>query len=82
MLYNFSNMGGIADKINSLETEHDIKVFLTMYRKWYINERKYSKFEAQRQVLTDLKYYTTKFIKKQDLIEKISKVVGFNFVKV
>ena len=78
MIYNFSNMGGIADTINNLEAEEDIKVFLTLYKKWYINEKKLSRQQAQQQVIADIKFFINKFIKRADVAQKFAHVLEIN----
>jgi len=78
MIDKYSTILGMADMLNSLESDEEIKVFLSKYRKWYINEKNYSKYEAQEQIEKDLKYYARKFIKNEELRQKISNICGFN----
>jgi len=75
----FSTMLGMANTLNSLETDEDIKIFLTKYKKWYINDKKYSKIEAEQQIEKDIKYFAHKFIKKPDLLQKLSHLMGYSF---
>jgi len=64
--------GGIAGILNSLESEQEIKLFLTKYRKWYIKERNLNRFEAAEHVKHDIAFFIRNFIKSPELILKIN----------
>ncbi len=76
MTENFVPYGGLANVINSLNSDDEIKVFLTRYKQWYIKTHGISKHEAEERVVLDLKYFFCKFIQNKALIKKISNVVN------
>ncbi len=76
MTENFVPYGGLANVINSLNSDEEIKVFLTRYKQWYIKTHRLSKQEAERRVVLDLNYFFCKFIQNKELIKKISNIVN------
>lgn len=74
MFQDFYAYGNTAGAINSLETDEDIKVFLSKYKQWYVKERHLSKDEAERQIKNDIRYFLDKFNIKKNLVFKFSKI--------
>lgn len=69
---------GLAGLINSLETEQDIKIFLSKYKKWYIQEKHLSKQEAENKIKLDLKYCIEKFCVNGGLAEKFYRILNIS----
>jgi len=74
----FNTYVGLLGLINNLETEHDIKVFLTKYKRWYIQEKHLTKKEAEDKVRMDLKYCLEKFGINKNLSEKFYQVLDIS----
>lgn len=70
--YTYGNTTGI---LNTLETDKDIKVFLSKYKQWYIKERNFSKNEAEWQIRSDISYILKKFLIKDDLSQKLKNML-------
>lgn len=67
---------GLARLLNSLESERDIKIFLSKYKHWYIKERNLSKNEAEDRVKRDIRFFIDRFMRNDDLIRKIVTVTN------
>jgi len=71
--------GGIARILNSLESENEIKLFLTKYRKWYIKERNLTRWEADEHVKHDIGFFIKSFIKNPELIFKLKSALKISY---
>jgi hypothetical protein len=67
---------GIAGIINSADSEKEIRLFLSKYKQWYIKTLNLSKNEAENHIKMDIRFYINKFIRNEDLANKLSAVVA------
>ncbi|OGH96921.1 MAG: hypothetical protein A2104_02130 [Candidatus Melainabacteria bacterium GWF2_32_7] len=67
---------GLLGLINHLETEQDIRIFLSKYKKWYIQEKNFTKKEAEDKIKMDLKYCLEKFSINKNLCQKFYKILN------
>lgn len=75
MFEHFYAYGSTTRLMNTLETEDDIKVFLSKYKQWYIKERHFNKEEAERHIKNDISYFIKKFSIKEELVQKFSRIL-------
>lgn len=66
---------GISGFINSVDSEKEIRLFLSKYKKWYIKNFNLSKNEAENHIKMDIRFYINKFIKNEDFANKLSNIV-------
>ncbi|MDD3013730.1 MAG: hypothetical protein PHC34_08525 [Candidatus Gastranaerophilales bacterium] len=71
--------GGIAGILNSLQSENEIKLFLVKYRKWYINERNLTRWEAEEHIKHDIGFFIKRFIRNPELILKLSSALKISY---
>ncbi|OGI17537.1 MAG: hypothetical protein A2287_06795 [Candidatus Melainabacteria bacterium RIFOXYA12_FULL_32_12] len=69
---------GLLGLINHLETEQDIRIFLSKYKKWYIQEKHLTKKEAEDKVKMDLKYCLEKFTIDKSLSSKFYQILNIS----
>jgi hypothetical protein len=71
--------GGIAGILNSLQSDNEIKLFLTKYKKWYIKERNLTRWEADEHIKHDIGFLIKRFIRNPELILKLSSVLKTSY---
>ena len=80
MFDSYNTYIGLAGLINSLETEQDVKVFLSKYKKWYVQEKHLDKMEAENKIKLDLQYCIEKFRINKNLAEQFRRLLNISVI--